>query len=66
MGKRISIEKVGEDTDIFSGSQFTFATFGEADTFFVILETAPDGEDRPVKMIPTTWIKEINFDYGDE
>lgn len=66
MGKRISIEKVGEDTDIFNGTQFTFATFGETDAFFVILETTQTGEERPVKMIPTTWIKEINLEYEEE
>ena len=66
MEKRIVIAQVDDTVDIFDGNKFTFATLGERDAFFVILETAQTGEDRPVKMIPTTLIKEVNISYGDE
>ena len=66
MEKRIVIVRTDEGVEIFDGDQFTFATFGETDAFFVILETTQDGNERPVKMIPTTWIKEVNLSYGDE
>lgn len=66
MEKRIVITQVDDTVDIFDGNKFTFATFGEADVFFVILETAQTGEERPVRMIRATLIKEVNILYGDE